>query len=368
MEKLNKNSKNLLDFIFAKGNFIKAIIILWIFFEILYVKFEIDVFKYAWKVCLGGYAVAVIPVFQETIKEAGKQKGEEAAKEGFQNTLDKAKQFILSLCRLIKNNRFFPFAVIIAIFILIPSASAHCRLFGRLINFVADMNYEKTIEDNERKLPQLEDKTENGNEQKEEKKTELKKDAFLTDIDRYFQLSHEEKYKLYFETANLDWSDINDVSQAVTKFVESLRMEKKFNKFDINAPEHLKGEVACASDLEQNMANSDDLDTIINIRMDAFYKYPKYRLAQLLAANQQTYALEYEKISGNPETIEYYYGQSVFWLFECLKFSDVDEYTEKSIIASIKMRYRDISEAAPTGSWSKKRAHILSEAFANIQN
>jgi len=120
--------------------------------------------------------------------------------------------------------------------------------------------------------------------------------------------------------------------------------------------------------LKKKLSNSDDLDKIIDTRLEAWAQYPKYSLAKLLAANYQRYALEYQKIAGSYYTIEYYYGNSIFWLFDCLTFADVNDDRTKSILASIKMRYHDIAMIAPEGSTEQLRAYILSESFKILEN
>ena len=78
-----------------------------------------------------------------------------------------------------------------------------------------------------------------------------------------------------------------------------LRSEQMTNTFDSKAPATLCKEIADVSELEKNLTNSEELEKIIDTRLDAWSQYQKYSLSKLLAANYQCYALEYQKINGN---------------------------------------------------------------------
>lgn len=194
---------------------------------------------------------------------------------------------------------------------------------------------------------------------------------FLLEPDRYYVLSDEEAGRLFFRTGSYavtEGAGAGDIAEKLKPFVEELLAVRKENLFDEYAPEDIKGEIAGASQLEGKMTDSGELDQVISVRMDVWPDYPKYRIAKLLANNMQTYAKEYTEIGGKYETIKYYHAQSVFWTWESLTFESVTEYTLKSDLDYIRMRYHDIADAAMFGSEDQLRASVLSEAFGLLEN
>lgn len=207
----------------------------------------------------------------------------------------------------------------------------------------------------------------------------------LSDPDREFRLSDEKYSKLYLLTGPYtvsDWEDPASVSDAVARLVENLCSQHQSNHFDESAPESLKGEVATASRLEEIMGTTEDLQEVIDIRERAWTLYPKYGLAKLLASNYQRFALSYLHGAGNPYTIEYYYGQSIFWCWDSLTFDELLPSTQKNILHSIATRYHDLADLAAkllknpalpeeTRQYFKKvhyYAQSLSFAFSEVQN
>lgn len=207
----------------------------------------------------------------------------------------------------------------------------------------------------------------------------------LSEPDREYRLSDEKYSELYLLAgpyAVFDWKDPSSVSDMAALLVEDRCGQHRSNQFDISAPESLKGDVATASRLEETIRTTKALEEVIDIREQAWAQYPKYGLAKLLASNYQLFALAYLRGAGNPYTIEYYYGQSVFWCWESLTFDDILPSTQKNILHSIATRYHDLADLAANTlntpslpeearlHFSKVQdyAQLLSNAFSEVQN
>lgn len=199
----------------------------------------------------------------------------------------------------------------------------------------------------------------------------IKTDSFLLDPERYYKLTDVEENNLFFLNGSCkitDWTDSDAIANQLYPFVKELLAQQIENIFDRDAPEYIKDEVAAASDRETYMTNSDDLDSIIEARTEAWQNYPKHGIAYLLANNMQRYAHEYTIIDGAYETIKYYHAQSIFWTWHSLTFDYVTPHMVKDSLNYISVRYHDIADVAANGSEEQRRALALYEAFKILMN
>lgn len=395
----NNNNKPRKKFL-TVGKFIFIIIFLCIVAEWCYVHFDLkNIFTTirSWLKNLSPILVAQ-PFLQKVIEEkvlkktsnsrtpviSSPQEATDHLNSVFQKIIDNMLEFLENSIHLFINSKFFCAVMIFYIMIGVPVLCAENHGVGLIINTVLEMQYSPTDESETEELsltseeasndevnPVLNTPPSNTITPSANISNEISTTAFLIDPERYFTLPESDYNKLYFLSGAyqiLDWSDVNRTVETLNLFFMDLRSEQMTNTFDSKAPATLCKEIADVSELEKNLTNSEELEKIIDTRLDAWSQYQKYSLSKLLAANYQCYALEYQKINGNFSTIEYYYGNSIFWLFECLKFSDISDDRVKTILASLKMRYHDIAVIALEDSTTQRRAYILSEAFEILAN
>ncbi len=325
-----------------------------------------------WGAGLTGAAYLFKLVNKDKKDSLKKQEAEES--DGFQEIIDRGCEFPKNLFKVAIKNSVVCFVIVMFLFVYLPAASAHFQLIGRAIDLFGGMGYSQT--DKPQDEPEKPQKDENKSEKKKEDaskidKKEILQTDFLADKKRYMKLTPQEYNELYFltgEHAVLDWSDSKEVERCVADAVKDCIYKQMPNVFDAKAPQDVRDAISQASEDEKVMKNSDDLDRIIEVRMLNWELYPKYSLASLLAGNMQRYAMEYVNANGSFKTIEYYYGQSIDWLFECLTYAGVSDYMLKSVYSSLEMRYNDISDAAEEGTDPQIRALALSKAFKKLQS
>ena len=195
--------------------------------------------------------------------------------------------------------------------------------------------------------------------------------GFLNTPDRYVALSEDEESSLFFYDGPFaipEGASASEMAETLHLFVQELLSPRLENLFDQNASEELKADVAHASELEQEIKNSEDLDQVIALRMQAWQEAGKYSIATLLANNMQAYAQAYTDVGGHFTTIKYYHAQSIFWSWKSLSFKTVNSYMLKDSLEYIRMRYHDIADEAAFGSEEQLRASALSDAFQILEN
>lgn len=385
-----------LKWFFYKRNFLYSMFALTLFFEYLDARFNIDVSTFILTIVIGVFLTDLGKILFEGIVQShpdSKKKSSEnqnsSKQDGttqtekrctFQSILDNAYNYLLHCIILFKNSGLTALLIVCVMFLGVPAVAAHYNVCGRIINEVSLIQYSEPASEVETKTetntiapsePSLTPDIEHTEIPNAPSSVVSKPQGFLADPSRYYQLSIEEYNKLYFLSGPFvitDWTNMGEVCLVLTEFLDNLKSQNRLNSFDSNASTSLQNDVYYASQLEAKMCDSQDLDYIIEVRTTAWSQYPKHSLATLLASNYQRYALEYYKISGSYETIEYYYAQSTFWLFESLAFSNVGNYTTKNTLSMIKMRYHDIASVAPKNSHSKYYATILFDAFESLEN
>ncbi len=195
-------------------------------------------------------------------------------------------------------------------------------------------------------------------------------DSFtLLDPGRIYLLDQEMYNRIYFLDGAYqiqNWENDAEVEEAVYKCVRDYVELNYSNQFDDNAPASVQQEVVWASELEQSLTNSGELEQIIEIRKDIFEEYPKFSIGRMIAESYNKFALEYIRADGNFSTVEYYYGHSIDWLLRALSYASLDRDTIRTLLSSIQMRYHDIWSVAPHGSDSAEYAQRLYYAFRAV--
>lgn len=194
--------------------------------------------------------------------------------------------------------------------------------------------------------------------------------GFLEHPDTLWRLSGEKYDQVYFQTPEYlieNWSNQDEVTDTVVRLVGELRALAAPNVFDTQAPYTLEQEVFHANTSYDQMTSSIQLDETIDIHLRA-WEYPKYDIAKLLAYEYQKYALEYDKVDGPFETIEYYCGLSILWAHQAITFASATDDQVKTFLFYISYRYHDIADAAPYGSMTQIKATMLCKAYDTARN
>jgi len=274
----------------------------------------------------------------------------------------------------VTSSRFVRTVFLIVVFLISSSVTAHAVYEGfpgirSMIEQKADGSTEANAGDDTPEEAPLDNIKEES--PSEQEPPEPEPAPFLSDPERYYTLTEAEENELFFLDGPYkieNWTDPYAIAQQLYPFIEEKRALQIANIFDRDAPDTVKDEIAKVSEQEKDMTNSDQLDNIIEVRIEVWEDYPKRGIACLLANNMQRYACEYDSAGGAYETIKYYYAQSIFWTWKSLSFDYVTPYMLKSDLNYIKMRYHDIADKAANGSEEQKRASALSEAFQILEN
>lgn len=277
-------------------------------------------------------------------------------------------QFVKSFYRLCRSSPYICFLYVVLMFVLVPAAAAHYRPVGRGLDYmlttVEQLRYQEAPSEDAPASESSEgpDIWEEPEPPSAEAPPAEKEPVFLEEPDRFCPLSAEERQRLYF--LSLPEEDLLD---AVQELVASLRAQQAPNAFDGFAPPDVEAQVANADTDYSQMTSSAQLDEVINIQMTAWQEYPKYSLAWMLTNNFQEYANRYYAAGGYFETIEYYFGQSIFWAWTTLTYESASPYQVRQCLHYISLRYHDIADAAEDGSQLQQRAEALYRAFLTAE-
>lgn len=188
----------------------------------------------------------------------------------------------------------------------------------------------------------------------------------LLEPDRILDLSDEERAELYYfagEYAVGREESAEAVYSAVKTRITALVDEEREDKFDqTEETDKNRGIAKAASDDEEAMETSEDLDHVIENRKIVYADTPGAEIAKLIAENYNGYSLAYYSIGGSKKTMEYYWNESLIWYHNCLTFRG--SLTNISgILNRIGMRYHDLAMIQRPGSDEQIRATMLSEAY-----
>lgn len=167
-------------------------------------------------------------------------------------------------------------------------------------------------------------------------------------------LSDEDNYSIftYWKNGSDGYGTQEQLNDKVLSTVQSWRDEKRENVFDREfdqggAPQKDKDDISQASESEQSDDSFSDIEGRLDHREGIANDYPKRTLMQLIANGYQGLALRLVWHEGVQSTIIYYYGQSILFDFECLKFADNTDKIIKKRLTIIAQRYEDIAYVCP---------------------
>ena len=188
----------------------------------------------------------------------------------------------------------------------------------------------------------------------------------LLEPDRILDLSDEERAELYYfagEYAVGREESAEAVYSAVKTRITALVDEEREDKFDqTEETDKNRGIAKAASDDEEAMETSEDLDHVIENRKIVYADTPGAEIAKLIAENYNGYSLAYYSIGGSKKTMEYYWNERLIWYHNCLTFRG-SLTNIPGILNRIGMRYHDLAMIQRPGSDEQIRATMLSEAY-----
>lgn len=189
------------------------------------------------------------------------------------------------------------------------------------------------------------------------------------DIKLVLNLS-EEYYNILFFLEGLEtgiYESQEQLNQRVYETAQVYTAVKLENKFDKPLGEggpsqEILNTISRLSDLEKETIDFSETKDILIGRESVYQVYPKRTLAQLVSNGYHRLALLLFWHGGEEATIIYFYGQSILFGMECLKFADNTGLTVKEKLRFIAQRYEDIAYTCP-GFRDAQRARMLAEAF-----
>lgn len=159
---------------------------------------------------------------------------------------------------------------------------------------------------------------------------------------------------------------LDEARDQITTYLQSLEQEQLSNTFDAHADQSLKDDIAYASKQDATLQTSVEKDLIIKTRLNAYTLFGKETLAKLLAEDFHCYALAYKYHNEDWDTMVNYYFQSLKWLYERFKYTELTEETRREILISIRYRYNDIMTYSEWNSEQWIRAKLLADVFNEI--
>lgn len=184
-----------------------------------------------------------------------------------------------------------------------------------------------------------------------------------------FKLSEEDYYKVFscWEDGLREYRTQEQLNEKVLSEVWGWCDQKLDNVFNRElgqggAPQEVRNRI---SEVSISESQEDDFSKIadrLDLRESVVREYPKRDLMQLVANDYQGLALRLVWHEGVQSTIIYYYGQSILFDFECLKFADNTDKTIKERLTVIAQRYEDIAYVCPKFEGAEE-ARRLAAAF-----
>lgn len=162
-----------------------------------------------------------------------------------------------------------------------------------------------------------------------------------------------------------DWEDDGKIYEKVKEQVDALIGEAKEDRFSVDTDWKVQKDVDEASQNEETMETSGDLDGVIAQRESIFSNHPFGEMAKLIAEDYNGYGVAYDDIGGRINTREYYWCTSIYWLQQVLTFSSSAGIVS-DILRRIGGRYKDLAYIYPDSSEKEVRAAKLSEAYSSL--
>lgn len=189
------------------------------------------------------------------------------------------------------------------------------------------------------------------------------------DINMILNLSQED-YNILFFLEGLAPGTVESQEQLNERILREVKIyteEKKENQFD-KAPDEggpeqkILNQISGISELEKEAISFSEIKEILIFRESVNREYPKRTLTQMVSNGYHKLALLLYWHGGVESTLVYYYGQSILFGLECLKYADNTDLTVKEKLNFIAHRYEDIVYTCP-GFRDAERAKMLAKAF-----
>lgn len=194
----------------------------------------------------------------------------------------------------------------------------------------------------------------------------------ITSVERNMskKLSADDKNMVFFLGGDYyidDWNNQEKINEIVKNMVKTEHSENLINIFDKDALESVRGRTDNASEKEKSADSFSEVENIIKIRKDIYSDYPKKSFPNLISGGYQRLALILIGNGGKQNTILYFYGQSILWDFEYLRYEDVSNDLLKDRLNRIAARYKDIADIC-VDCEEAEYARKLQVAFEETRN
>ena len=191
----------------------------------------------------------------------------------------------------------------------------------------------------------------------------------LLEPGRILELSDSERAELYYFAGEYavgrEKSEL-EICSAVKRRIEALVNEGREDEFNqTEGGDENRTAAKRASDDEEEMETSEDLDKVIGIRKNVYEAVPGAEIAKLIAENYNGYGLAYHSIHGSKKTMESYWNESLTWYHDCLTFRGSLKGIS-GILNRIGTRYQDLAMIQKSGSDEQIRATMLSKAYKSL--
>lgn len=178
--------------------------------------------------------------------------------------------------------------------------------------------------------------------------------------------TYQQVFFLSGEFAISDWDSAEVIQEQVRARIGMLVANQKDpNYYGADTPQSAKDDIAKASELEQAIVSSEDLQVVIGLRLDAYDAYPGYRLAKLLRENYALWGDAYHFQGYSKNSAIFYYVESIEWGYETITYQTAAKNLAQNL-AIIAERYLKIAQAAPQDSAMHLYARELGNAFLQI--
>lgn len=382
-----------------------AFLLLALFFEGLNAFKGIDIWSLFWKWLIGGLAGTTLLNWIIDNKRDGNASSKNNPIDPKENPLESLFGFVGDIKKNVTSTRRARSCLLVFLLFFLSMGSAHLHLYGRFFGTAkafgeiivqafdkmvyqteteeADLNSPETPnsedvspsnpetenENKESVLPLEEDEALDVPSQSPEKPKNSKSSILLLTPSYEAEFTEKDHNRLFFLGEPFlveDWSSSETVANCLKPYIQSLLNERLPNHFDNNpeVDQDLVKEVAKVSELEKVMADSLDLEYIIETRKKAWEVGERFDFANLLANDMQAFGNAYFANKGSYKTIKYYYAESIRWSLESLRFEAVSHNQALRILDYISTRYKDIAYVAPAGNSDASYALILENAFA----
>lgn len=160
---------------------------------------------------------------------------------------------------------------------------------------------------------------------------------------------------------------LNKIIMTMVKEYCAMKLDNVFDRESDQggATQDIRKLISQASKNEDLWHSFSDVEERLDLRESVVRIYPKRTLMQLVANDYQELALLMVWYGGKTSTVIYYYGQSILYDFECLKFADNTDRLIQKKLRSIAQRYEDMAYVCPDFEGAEE-ARRLAAAFRYV--